>query len=97
MGSILREMGGDPTREQKEFEVECDGCGAPVLDREHRQHPVEHDRVRDVTGRKDVAAGEDVVGVPVVLRPDAAGDFLHHADREVQREQGRYEQDDRAR
>jgi hypothetical protein len=31
MGSILREMGGDPTREQKEFEVECDGCAAPVM------------------------------------------------------------------
>jgi hypothetical protein len=24
-------MGGDPTREQKEFEVECDGCAAPVM------------------------------------------------------------------
>jgi hypothetical protein len=31
MGSIVREMGGDPTREQKEFEVECDGCAAPVM------------------------------------------------------------------
>jgi hypothetical protein len=31
MGSILREMGGDPTRELKEFEVECDGCATPVI------------------------------------------------------------------
>jgi hypothetical protein len=24
-------MGGDPTLEQKEFEVECDGCAALVM------------------------------------------------------------------
>jgi hypothetical protein len=31
MGEILREMGGDPTHEQKEFEVQCDHCGMPAM------------------------------------------------------------------